>query len=523
VIIVVKRWAAFGDVLLTTPVLHRLRQENRDATIIIESNYPDVFVGNRDIDNAVRSYRGHCDKVINLDGSYERRLRRTPTLHAYMSDAFGDDGGSWQLRLGRARLPSALDGIPWDCAVAVNPARSWPQRTIAKEWWDELCHELRFCGLVPISVGTTQDWELSSDAYDTTRMSLSVQEQAELISRCLCYVGSETGAINLAQCTSTPIVALFTMGRKEQISVDRGGVRDRDFHVIPANVPCVGCSGELTEPTTWFTCRFGTNACIAAFDAKHVVEYACSVIDKRRQRLRLKDVTLVIADTVCHDLMRMAVDDSIKAVEFGDVIVASNRNIGIDGAQQVIIDSLNDKTDYSRFIWDTVPNLVSTSHFLVVQWDGFVVNPLAWNDAFMFYDYIGAPWWHNDDRNVGNGGFSLRSTRLSKHLLEHCERYPFHLAEDHVLCREYSDSLRSEGFRFADEETARGFSFEMIDPNMPTFGFHHVRNFPLVLAHDRLAERMKLVCGNEYIRQRTDMIQQFDLVWPGLRSGIGVG
>ena len=48
-----------------------------------------------------------------------------------------------------------------------------------------------------------------------------------------------------------------------------------------------------------------------------------------------------------------------------------------------------------------------------MQWDGYAVNPGAWDAAFLDCDYLGAKWsWHKDAMRVGNGGFSLRSRRL---------------------------------------------------------------------------------------------------------------
>ena len=68
---------------------------------------------------------------------------------------------------------------------------------------------------------------------------------------------------------------------------------------------------------------------------------------------------------------------------------------------------------YSTLMLKGLAPHVETSHALVVQWDGYVVNPDAWTDAFLDVDYCGAPWpWGDDDRRVGNGGFSLRSRRL---------------------------------------------------------------------------------------------------------------
>ena len=78
-----------------------------------------------------------------------------------------------------------------------------------------------------------------------------------------------------------------------------------------------------------------------------------------------------------------------------------------------------DFRDYSRFIIEGLNGHVGTSHCLIVQGDGFIVDPARWRDQFLDYDYVGAPWpeyvgvhFGNgrlmmDENRVGNGGFSF--------------------------------------------------------------------------------------------------------------------
>ena len=69
--------------------------------------------------------------------------------------------------------------------------------------------------------------------------------------------------------------------------------------------------------------------------------------------------------------------------------------------------------EYSQFCVEQLANFVHTEHMLNLQLDGFIVNPHRWNNAFLEYDYIGAPWQSKKHRPipngvaVGNGGFSL--------------------------------------------------------------------------------------------------------------------
>jgi hypothetical protein len=47
---------------------------------------------------------------------------------------------------------------------------------------------------------------------------------------------------------------------------------------------------------------------------------------------------------------------------------------------------------YSQIVLKGLYPHVATSHVLVIQWDGYVVNADLWDDDFLRYDYIGAPW-----------------------------------------------------------------------------------------------------------------------------------
>lgn len=76
---------------------------------------------------------------------------------------------------------------------------------------------------------------------------------------------------------------------------------------------------------------------------------------------------------------------------------------------------------YSHYMIYDLWRHVDTDHCLVVQADGYVIEPRLWSEEFLTYDYIGAPWrvsrtayldpWGKSIR-VGNGGFSLRSRKL---------------------------------------------------------------------------------------------------------------
>lgn len=114
---------------------------------------------------------------------------------------------------------------------------------------------------------------------------------------------------------------------------------------------------------------------------------------------------------------------------------------------------------YSKFMIKNLYKYVKTDFVLTIQHDGFILNPKAWTKEFLYYDYIGAPWWYDDGKNVGNGGFSLRSRKLLK-ILANDKKIKKFTPEDHHICRTYRKYLESKGIKFAPERLAAKFSVE---------------------------------------------------------------
>lgn len=121
---------------------------------------------------------------------------------------------------------------------------------------------------------------------------------------------------------------------------------------------------------------------------------------------------------------------------------------------------------------------------LVVQWDGYVVDPSAWRPDFRLYDYVGAPWpFVTDGFSVGNGGFSLQSQQFLRAMRD--DRFVLHedVHSDWQACRAFRPQLESEfGLRFAPQAVAEAFSHETLSlrefttARPPTFGFHGMGN-----------------------------------------------
>ncbi|MGC1459592.1 MAG: DUF5672 family protein [Steroidobacteraceae bacterium] len=193
--------------------------------------------------------------------------------------------------------------------------------------------------------------------------------------------------------------------------------------------------------------------------------------------LNLPDVTICAVDCAQPILAARALTLSMSGCRFGDALLLSDRSI--EGAfRNVRIPAVNSRQDYSGFILKQLASYVSTPAALIIQWDGYVLDPCRWLPDFMQYDYVGAEWpWHGDRMTVGNGGFSLRSRRLLA--LTAGSDFPAagEIAEDVWICRLHRATLEQHhGVRFAPVELARCFSYERGIPEAPTFGFHGMFN-----------------------------------------------
>ncbi len=205
---------------------------------------------------------------------------------------------------------------------------------------------------------------------------------------------------------------------------------------------------------------------------------------------QLKSVTLLGVDCVNIDRLILAADICQNEFEFADVKLLSS--LPSADPRVVPIKKIPSTKAYSKFAIAELDSYVDTPHVLVIQYDGFILNPSAWSDEYLKYDYIGAPWlvqdWSVRDFGfppgllrslvVGNGGFSLRSkkfTALSAELVKLRSFKQYH-PEDVVLCVHNRQLLESRGIQFAPVPLARQFSFEAESKDNDIwdnqFGFH---------------------------------------------------
>ena len=198
----------------------------------------------------------------------------------------------------------------------------------------------------------------------------------------------------------------------------------------------------------------------------------------------LPSVTLFGLDGVDIDRLLLASTICKKDFDFGAVKLLTH--LPSSHPDVVAVPPVLSIRAYSEFMLKKMATFVDTEHVLIVQHDGFILNPNAWLPEFLEYDYIGAPFYTDGVLKTGNGGFCLRSKRLVDFLMNDPRiqmlAEPAHAHDDNedwLICTLYRDIIEQAGFRFAPPEIAHRFSLEANEfyGNKWTdeFGFHGLR------------------------------------------------
>lgn len=220
--------------------------------------------------------------------------------------------------------------------------------------------------------------------------------------------------------------------------------------------------------------------------------------------IEIPDTTLVCVDCQYPQLALRALRQTLAQCRYPAVkLLTDARGAELEDAriQRVAIDRLASAMDYSRFMLKDLLRHVDTEFVQVVQWDGYVVNGAAWRSEFQEHDYIGARWWFaKPGRDVGNGGFSLRSRRLLLALQD--PEVGTEMVEDRSICGTYREMLESRyRIRIAPGSLARDYAFEGEQPNPQAFGFHGLFNLPLFCNPAELAGVFAQIPGAAFRRK----------------------
>jgi hypothetical protein len=206
----------------------------------------------------------------------------------------------------------------------------------------------------------------------------------------------------------------------------------------------------------------------------------------------LPNVTLLAISSIKLQDTILALKTCMEDFKFGAVKLVSDIDPIYDYApsgqlQHEFCPKIYDIMDFNHYVFSELGKHVQTSHMLMVQYHAWILRPELWDDTWLEYDYIGAPWPVKENSyiantgervRVGNGGFSLRSKRLldlPKKLGLPLKQEQGYYNEDGNCCCYYRKEFLDVGIKYAPIEVAARFSYENDVPEnegIESFGFH---------------------------------------------------
>jgi len=205
----------------------------------------------------------------------------------------------------------------------------------------------------------------------------------------------------------------------------------------------------------------------------------------------LDSVTLVAVASVEVEATAKALEFSTKKLSFEKVLLLSHYNPLTDSTiyEHIQIGPFGSVEEWGKFVVFELYKYIQTQYIILVHADGFIVNPEAWDDNFLQYDYIGAPWpipkdtfsyrdYYGNIIRMGNS-ISLRSFNILK-LPDQlgldwgsADHGFFH--EDGFLCVQNRHILQQHGIKYPPLEVACRFSREkpiLENKGITPFAFH---------------------------------------------------
>lgn len=206
-------------------------------------------------------------------------------------------------------------------------------------------------------------------------------------------------------------------------------------------------------------------------------------MEYKNGKLQLPNVTLCAMTSVLVDETIKAMEYSMRGIDFGDAVLITHEKPK-RLPKTIRFAYIDELTDIDGFNYKTVYDMgdyIHTDYALLVHYDGFVVNPGAWRDEFLEYDYIGSPWplpkegdnttyrdIHGNICRVGNS-VSIRSKRLmdfpkKANIPWTPEKGWFN--EDGFICCRNKHLFEEAGMKFAPLELAIYFGHENMIPEI---------------------------------------------------------
>ena len=230
--IIVKRRAAFGDVLNITPILRGLRAKYPACPIWVQTHCGDILKGNPLIAKLDTKFVPPPDAVvIDLDMAYEN------TTRTHYVDAYAAKAGVkverrcdlYPTKEDAAWADRVIPGGPW-VAIHTGPT-SWASRNWTNDRWQKVISALP---INVVMVGHDTHQFTAGAGRQLVYARGSYMQVAAVLARAVLFIGVDSLPIHMAQAMGTPVIGLF-------------GVTLPEF-VLADNTPWTACRADRTAP-----------------------------------------------------------------------------------------------------------------------------------------------------------------------------------------------------------------------------------------------------------------------------------
>jgi len=240
--ILFKRRGALGDEILSTGVLHRLKQKYPLSEITVQTKNPEIYVGNPDVkytNTADEVDDRLFDKFFDLDMAYEKE----PQNHVIdiYSKVCGVSNEKRLYLYPNASSETKIKNLFGDKRVAVvhcEPTRGWDSRALPLDKFRFITNYLRNKGFSILEVGSKYLLNSDINVKNTSYSDLvSIMKNAKI------FVGLDSGPWHIAQAFDIPSVVPFGM-----IDPKYRVVSSKTFPVVVEWLKCLGCQHWQKAP-----------------------------------------------------------------------------------------------------------------------------------------------------------------------------------------------------------------------------------------------------------------------------------
>lgn len=216
-----------------------------------------------------------------------------------------------------------------------------------------------------------------------------------------------------------------------------------------------------------------------------------------------RSITVVAVTAIAPASHAKAIDLTAACIPYPckRLLFSNSKPAGYDGdfaQDREMLSASWSMASVQQFVLYELFKYIETELVILVHWDGYALNKSRWDNHFFDFDYIGAPWpramfkqlpMRLRHGRVGNGGFSLRSTKW----LRACSTLPpSGMNEDFYASCMNRQHFEKLGCRIAPVDVAMRWSFEHRVEEFPnwkledSFGFHGLTDKDPARSHLKL-------------------------------------